>query len=49
MIHVYSDLPETETKRFLAEVTTLSRIRHENMTLFMGACVQHPHLAVITW
>ncbi len=48
MIHVYRDLPETDVSRFWEEVSQLSMIRHENVALFMGACVEHPYLAVIT-
>jgi kinase suppressor of Ras 2 len=33
---------------FLGEVSRMSILRHENISLFMGACLEEPNLAVIT-
>lgn len=46
LIHTRSNVENLET--FLDEVATLSMIRHENVALFMGACIDEPHLAIIT-
>lgn len=48
LIHTYCDLGEKEVTVFLKQVSELSRIRHENICLFMGACIHLPNLAVIT-
>ncbi|XP_074651324.1 uncharacterized protein LOC141906061 isoform X2 [Tubulanus polymorphus] len=48
MIHTYDDLTESETTSFWQEVAKLTMIRHENIALFMGACIDPPHLAVVT-
>ena len=49
MIHTYPDvLPGDGVTHFWEEVSKLSMIRHENVALFMGACIEPPHLAVIT-
>jgi len=45
MIHKYSD---AHLERFLRDVHTLSKIRHENIALFMGACMEPPNLAIVT-
>ncbi|XP_041464006.1 spindle assembly checkpoint kinase-like [Lytechinus variegatus] len=37
----------TDINDFLDEVDVLSKIRHENIALFMGACVEPGHLAVV--
>lgn len=39
---------EKEVEGFWDEVANLSLIRHENIMLFMGACVEPDHLSVIT-
>jgi kinase suppressor of Ras 2 len=43
---------QTETDSQLAafklEVATLRKTRHENLVLFMGACMRPPHHAIIT-
>jgi ubiquitin-protein ligase len=31
-----------------ARVATHSNLRHPNIVLFMGACLQIPHLAIVT-
>ncbi|XP_053376455.1 kinase suppressor of Ras 2-like [Mercenaria mercenaria] len=33
---------------FKLEVAMLSKTRHENLVLFMGACMKPPHLAIVT-
>ena len=48
MVHTFPDVKETEVTRFWEEVAKLSMIRHENVALFMGACIEPPNLAVIT-
>ena len=48
MVHTFTNLPEDEVPTFFTEVNKLSRIRHENVALFMGACLDYPNLAVVT-
>jgi serine/threonine protein kinase len=45
MIHRYTS---NHLEKFLRDVHTLSKIRHENIALFMGACMEPPNLAVVT-
>jgi hypothetical protein len=33
---------------FKAEVEVLSRLRHPNIILYMGACLEHPNLCIVT-
>lgn len=33
---------------FTQEVSTFRRTRHDNLVLFMGACMKPPHLAIVT-
>lgn len=33
---------------FRSEVATFRKTRHENLVLFMGACMKPPHLAIVT-
>lgn len=46
--------PETESRcrvqlqAFKLEVATLKKTRHENLVLFMGACMRPPKLAIVT-
>ena len=47
-IYCFNGSSELDMAKFLREVTRLSKIRHENICLFMGACLQPPKLAVIT-
>ncbi|KAI1296774.1 Serine/threonine-protein kinase-transforming protein Rmil [Halotydeus destructor] len=47
MIYTFSQCPNEEDE-FWSEVECLSLIRHENIMLFMGACVESGHYAVIT-
>lgn len=39
---------DTEMNQFMDEVAQMGMIRHENIVLFMGACMEPPRLAVIT-
>lgn len=48
MIHTRQKSAEQDLDEFLKEVSVLSMIRHENVVLFMGACLEPPNLAVIT-
>ena len=48
MIHARQKSAEQDLDEFLKEVSVLSMIRHENVVLFMGACLEPPNLAVIT-
>ncbi|XP_053200898.1 kinase suppressor of Ras 2-like [Panonychus citri] len=42
----YEDLKALEA--FRQEVATFRKTRHENLVLFMGACMKPPHLAIVT-
>lgn len=48
MIHTWQRSTKQDVEDFLKEVSVLSMIRHENVVLFMGACLEPPNLAVIT-
>lgn len=48
MIHTRRRSTKEDVEEFLKEVSVLSMIRHENVVLFMGACLEPPNLAVIT-
>lgn len=48
MIHTRRKPTKEDVEDFLKEVSVLSMIRHENVVLFMGACLEPPNLAVIT-
>lgn len=50
MIHLYHEINEGSMQfmKFLDDVRTLMKIRHENIVLFMGASIEIPQLAVIT-
>lgn len=48
MIHTRRRSAKQDVDEFLKEVSVLSMIRHENVVLFMGACLEPPNLAVIT-
>ncbi|XP_057320435.1 kinase suppressor of Ras 2 [Microplitis mediator] len=43
----YSDNEKT-LEAFKLEVATFRKTRHENLILFMGACMKPPHLAIVT-
>jgi kinase suppressor of Ras 2 len=48
LVHVYRNQSDPEVTEFLHDVANLGRIRHENVCLFMGACLQAPVQAVVT-
>ncbi|XP_064474500.1 kinase suppressor of Ras 2-like isoform X2 [Ornithodoros turicata] len=48
LIYTFNQSREEEVSEFWEDVSKLSLIRHENIALFMGACVEPPHLAIIT-
>ncbi|XP_048583504.1 kinase suppressor of Ras 2 isoform X2 [Nematostella vectensis] len=48
MIHTVKKSSKIDLEEFLKEVSLLSMIRHENVVLFMGACLEPPNLAFIT-
>ncbi|XP_031561524.1 uncharacterized protein LOC116297441 [Actinia tenebrosa] len=48
MIHTVKKTAKQDLEEFLKEVSLLSMIRHENVVLFMGACLEPPNLAFIT-
>eukprot|EP01100_Stratorugosa_tubuloviscum_P013770 TRINITY_DN708_c0_g2_i1.p1 TRINITY_DN708_c0_g2~~TRINITY_DN708_c0_g2_i1.p1 ORF type:complete len:607 (+),score=247.01 TRINITY_DN708_c0_g2_i1:110-1930(+) len=39
---------EEEAQEFLDEITTLCKLRHPNVVLFIGACLSVPHLCIVT-
>lgn len=39
---------EKTLEQFKCEVSTFRKTRHENVILFMGACMQPPKLAIVT-
>ena len=47
---IHSSRPENdeEVEEWLREVRSLAYIRHENIVLYMGACVEPPRFAIIT-
>jgi len=48
LIHTYDNQTDAEVLEFLRDVANLSRIRHESVCLFMGACLQSPNCAIVT-
>ncbi|XP_069946514.1 kinase suppressor of Ras 1-like [Cherax quadricarinatus] len=48
MIHTFDGSDATTERRFWELVSSLSMIRHENIVLFMGACMLPPNLAIVT-
>ncbi|GAB6022451.1 hypothetical protein CHUAL_006563 [Chamberlinius hualienensis] len=48
MIHIFNIESERETSQFWKDVSALSMIRHENLALFMGVCINLPQLAIVT-
>ena len=48
LVHFYRRLSEHERERFWEEAQRLSRIRHENVVLFMGVSFDPPNAAFIT-
>uniref|UniRef100_T1IZJ7 Protein kinase domain-containing protein n=1 Tax=Strigamia maritima TaxID=126957 RepID=T1IZJ7_STRMM len=47
LIHTFTPSRETHVQRFMRQVTALSMIRHENVALFMGACIETSLLAIV--
>ena len=49
-VNIHSCCPrnDEEVRRWLADVRRLTQIRHENIVLYMGACVEPPRFAIIT-
>ncbi|XP_038070910.1 kinase suppressor of Ras 1-like [Patiria miniata] len=45
---IHTRLHVEDVDAFLEEVSVLSMIRHENIALFMGACIDPPNLAIVT-
>lgn len=48
LIHTFDNQSDAEVLEFLRDVANLSRIRHESICLFMGACLQSPDYAIVT-
>ncbi|XP_014664712.1 PREDICTED: kinase suppressor of Ras 1-like isoform X2 [Priapulus caudatus] len=48
MVHAFQSSSQLDVDRFWEEVKVLSMIRHENVALFMGACVEPPNLTIVT-
>ncbi|XP_062516511.1 kinase suppressor of Ras 1-like [Corticium candelabrum] len=48
LIHTRPHQTIEDVQEFWKEVSVLSSIRHENIELFMGACMKPPHLAIVT-
>ncbi|GLJ15497.1 hypothetical protein SUGI_0254480 [Cryptomeria japonica] len=42
------DLTEENMEDFCNEISLLSRLRHPNVILFLGACTKPPHLSMVT-
>lgn len=42
------DLTPENTNDFCNEISLLSRLRHPNVILFLGACLRPPHLSMVT-
>jgi len=48
IIHSHQPQNDNDVQSWLADVRTLTHIRHENIVLYMGACVEPPKFAIIT-
>ena len=48
VIHSCAPHNDQEVQGWLADVRALTHIRHENVVLYMGACVEPPKFAIIT-
>ncbi|KAK3587236.1 hypothetical protein CHS0354_030423 [Potamilus streckersoni] len=49
MLHMDPDTDnQAQLAAFKLEVAMLRKTRHENLVLFMGACMKPPHLAIVT-
>ncbi|PIA34033.1 hypothetical protein AQUCO_03900142v1 [Aquilegia coerulea] len=47
-IFLEQDLTTENMEDFCNEITILSRLRHPNVILFLGACTKPPHLSMVT-
>lgn len=47
-VFLEQDLTAENMEDFCNEISILSRLRHPNVILFLGACVRPPHLSMIT-
>ncbi|CAN4103230.1 unnamed protein product [Withania somnifera] len=47
-IFLEQDLTEENMEDFCNEISILSRLRHPNVILFLGACTKPPHLSMVT-
>eukprot|EP01119_Soliformovum_irregulare_P014880 TRINITY_DN4113_c0_g1_i2.p1 TRINITY_DN4113_c0_g1~~TRINITY_DN4113_c0_g1_i2.p1 ORF type:complete len:915 (+),score=202.75 TRINITY_DN4113_c0_g1_i2:30-2774(+) len=43
-----SNLDDVTLKAFRSEISVISKLRHPNIILFMGACLQAEHLMIVT-
>ena len=48
VIHTCSPQNDEDVQSWLSDVRSLTHIRHENIVLYMGACVEPPKFAIIT-
>ena len=48
LIHTFKDTQDNDISNFWDTIAQLCMVRHENIVLFMGACVDAPNLSVIT-
>lgn len=47
-IFEYIDLKKYLSMLYIFQVAMLKKTRHDNLILFMGACMKPPHLAIVT-
>ncbi|TKW37037.1 hypothetical protein SEVIR_1G021400v4 [Setaria viridis] len=47
-VFLEQDLTPENMKDFCNEISILSRVRHPNVILFLGACMKPPHLSLVT-
>ena len=48
LLSLFSDANTEERRNFWMTVSQLGKIRHENVVLYMGACLEEPNLAIVT-
>lgn len=48
VIHTCNPQNDEDVQSWLSDVRSLTHIRHENIVLYMGACVEPPKFAIIT-
>ncbi|KAF7260531.1 hypothetical protein EG68_04076 [Paragonimus skrjabini miyazakii] len=48
VVHIFDNLTREEEIRFRRDVMRLMMTRHENIALFMGACIEPPTFAIVT-